>query len=283
VAVASVLKGTLLAALVLIAQTLVTPQLRDTTASIAQSATTLERGSAIVDRLKASTVQFELQNFTVRTRKGANIVATLPGKLGKPSLLLGAHYDRVDQGQGAVDNAAACAVLLDLLDRLKAKPLNRTVRAVFFDLEEANLLGSRAYFEMLVASDLPEQAINLDVFAYGDTLFATASREDGPLLASLRQAASEAGLQIRSVPLSQYPSSDHQNMVQAGVETLGLALIDGTEIDSIVGRGGGPPRILTIIHTPRDTIDQIREQDMARAVPVLERTIRLLDAVPAFF
>jgi hypothetical protein len=35
-----------------------------------------------------------------------------------------------------------------------------------------------------------------------------------------------------------------------------------------------------MIHTDADTMDQIREQDMAKALPVLERTIRLLDLRP---
>jgi hypothetical protein len=59
---------------------------------------------------------------------------------------------------------------------------------------------------------------------------------------------------------------------------MGIALIDGGEIDSVVGRGGAPPRILTIIHSNADTMSQIREKDIAVAIPILENTIRGLDA-----
>jgi aminopeptidase S len=194
-------------------------------------------------------------------------------------LLLGAHLDRVASGQGVVDNGASCAVLLELIARFRARPLEKTtMTVVFFDLEENGLLGSRNYFQSLDPKALPSMAMNLDIFGYGDTLFVTASKE-GPLLASLGKAASEGAFPVRTVPMAQYPSSDHRSMAQAGAETLGIALIDGAEIDAVVGRGGAaPPRILTIIHSDADTMNQIREKDIAAATSILENAIRILDA-----
>jgi len=252
--------------------------IRGTIASISQGATNAERRDAIVNRLKAARVNFEVKEFTEGTRSGANVVAPLPGKKGSPTLLLGAHLDRVNRGQGALDNAASCALLLTLIDRFKSQPLENTMLSIlFFDAEEGGLIGSRAYFQSLDRSALPSKAINFDIFGYGDTLFVTSSKEDSSLLATAQQAASESGFLMRSLPIMQYPASDHRSMAQAGVETLGVALIDGKEIDSIITPGSTPPKILTLIHTPGDTIEQIREQDIAKAVPVIEKLIRLLD------
>jgi Zn-dependent M28 family amino/carboxypeptidase len=255
-------------------------QLRRTTAAIAAGDTTADRRAAITDRLKAAGVEFHVEDFVSGTRTGANVVATLPGKPGTKALLLGAHYDRVAKGRGAVDNAASCAVLLELMESLKSKPLASSVTFVFFDLEELGLLGSRSYFQTHSGSALPAQAMNFDIFGYGDTLFVTPSKADSPLLAFLQQAASELGFPVRSLPMTQYPSSDHRSMALAGVPTLGVTLIDGSEIDSVITPGPTPSRILSMIHTDADTMDQIREQDMAKALPVLERTIRLLDSRP---
>ena len=151
---------------------------------------------------------------------------------------------------------------------------------MFFDLEELGLLGSRSYFQTHAGSALPAQAMNFDIFGYGETFFVTPSKADSPLLASLQQAASELGFPVRSIPMTQYPSSDHRSMALAGIETLGVTLIDGSEIDSVISPGPVRPKILSMIHTDADTMDQIREQDMAKALPVLERTIRLLDSRP---
>jgi len=122
--------------------------------------------------------------------------------------------------------------------------------------------------------------LNFDIFGYGETLFVTPSKADGPLLNSLKQAATEFGFPVRSLPMAQYPSSDHRSMASAGIETLGVTLIDGSEIDGVTTPGSVPPRILSLIHTDADTMDQIREQDMAKAIPVLERAIHLVDSRP---
>jgi aminopeptidase S len=256
--------------------------LREKTTAISQGATSADRRAVIVESLKASGVAHEVQEFTVGSRSGTNVVATIPSRTtSSGTILLGAHLDRVSAGQGAIDNGASCAILLELAKRLKQQPLqNSTVTVAFFDLEEVGLLGSAAYFQKVAPAARPTRAMNLDIFGYGDTLFVAPSMENGTLLASLREAAAEEKFTVRTVPMTQYPSSDHVTMARAGLETLGLAIIDGPEIDAIgaLGRGAAPvPKILTLIHTQRDTVDQIRPQDMAKSVPVLERTLRILD------
>jgi len=275
------MKRILLTAVLVLLQVPRTPadQLRQTTAAIAAGDTTADRRTAITDRLKAAGVDFHVEDFVSGTRTGVNIVATLPGKTGNRTILLGAHYDRVAKGHGAIDNAASCAVLLELMERLKSNLAN-SVTVVFFDLEELGLLGSRSYFQTHTGSALPARAMNFDIFGYGETFFVTPSKADIPLLASLQQAASELGFPVRSIPMMQYPSSDHRSMALAGIETLGVTLIDGSEIDSVITPGLVRPKILSMIHTDADTMDQIREHDMAKALPVLERTIHLLDSRP---
>ena len=254
-------------------------RLRERVAAIASGANVAARRSAIIDTLKASAIDYRLEGFTLQGSTGTNITVNLVATNATRIVLLGAHYDRVSVGQGAVDNAASCAILLDLLSAFKAQPMRTySVTAVFFDLEERGLIGSRAYFQTNRAAR-PDQAINLDIFGYGDTLFVNPSVTNGPLIIALRQAAKALSFPIREVTSGAgYPPGDDRSMMAAGLETLGMALIDGTEIDSIVGRlSGAPPRILTIIHSPGDTTDKIRPEEMAKAFPVLEATIRRLD------
>lgn len=246
--------------------------------AIALGADTAARRLAIINDLESAGIAYRLEEFTFLGISGTNIVATVPGAKTARTFLLGAHYDRVAQGQGAVDNASSCAILLRLLAEFRSKPLaNYSVTAVFFDLEERGLIGSQAYFAKSRDGGLPAEAVNLDIFAYGDTLFAAASAMDGPLAGALQEAAKQSPIAVRLVPPRQYPASDHRSMMTAGVETLGLALIDGPEIDAILQPGSAPPRILTIIHTAEDTTDKVRGEDMDRAFPVLEKMIRLID------
>jgi aminopeptidase S len=248
------------------------------TAAIAKGQDSEARRRAITDSLEAAGIEYHLEGFSFTTFSGTNIIVDIPSKDASKVLLLGAHYDRVSVGQGAVDNAASCAVLLEILKKFKGSPLhNFSIQAVFFDLEEGGLVGSQAYLAGIRNRQMPADAVNLDVFGYGDTLFATASSMDGPLAQALQRAAQKNSVQVRLVEPTRYPASDHRPMIAAGIETLGLALIDGIEVDPILQRSAQTPRILTIIHTPQDTTDKIRGMDIEKAFPVLVQTLREMD------
>jgi len=257
-------------------------RIREITASIAEGADREARRSAITKVLTASGIGFELQEAGEPGRSLTNIVATVRGETSK-TILLGSHYDRVAQGNGVLDNGASCAVLLNLLESLKARPAALTVRVVFFDLEESGLIGSRAYFARGGNEPKPAYAVNLDIFGYGDSFFVASPNPAGTLTTKFQQAAGESNLAVRVSQPAQYPSSDHVSMIQVGIETLGIALIDGAEVDSVLGmvRGGqtpgAPPRVLTIIHTARDTMDILRPADVAKGAATLERFVRTLN------
>src|SRR5262249_55243407 len=149
---------------------------------------------------------------------------------------------------------------------------------VFFDLEERGLIGSAAYVAKTRDAKTPAFGMNLDVFGYGETFFANASLVDGPLVAAFQKAAKEYSISVRLITSRfQYPGSDHRNMLAAAIETIGLSLIDGSEIDAILERSVPKARVLTIIHSPGDTLDKFRTADIEHAFPALEKTIRLID------
>ena len=259
-----------------------TIRIREIAATIAAGSDREARRVAITRVLEASRIDYELQDAGDPGRSLTNIVATVRGQTSK-TLLLGAHYDRVAEGNGVLDNGASCAVLLHLMEKLKTQPASLTERVVFFDLEELGLLGSKAYFARTANEPKPAFAVNLDIFGYGDSFFITTPNPSGPLAARLQQAATDSGLPVRVVPPAQYPGSDHQSMIAAGIETIGLALIDATEVESVLGmaRGGrpqgGPPRVLTIMHTARDTMDVLRLADVTKGADALERLVRALN------
>lgn len=79
-----------------------------------------------------------------------NIIIELPGKeFPNEMYLVGAHFDCVPDTPGADDNGTGVAVLLEMARLLKDQPLKRTVRIVFFNLEEAGLVGSTQHAERL--------------------------------------------------------------------------------------------------------------------------------------
>jgi Zn-dependent M28 family amino/carboxypeptidase len=78
----------------------------------------------------------------------ANAIGELRGReLPDEIVLLGAHMDSWDVGQGASDDGAGCVAIMDALRLLRASGLapRRTVRVVLFTGEEYGLAGARAY------------------------------------------------------------------------------------------------------------------------------------------
>ncbi len=79
-----------------------------------------------------------------------NLIVDLPGTdLAREVLIVGAHFDAVPNCPGADDNGTGAAALLELAAILPETPTRRTVRLVFFNLEEAGLKGSAAHVRAL--------------------------------------------------------------------------------------------------------------------------------------
>src|SRR5581483_7420809 len=77
-----------------------------------------------------------------------NILAYIPGSSSNgKAVLLVAHYDGVEAGPGASDDAAGCAALLEAIRAIRARktPLVHDVIALFTDGEESGLLGAAAF------------------------------------------------------------------------------------------------------------------------------------------
>jgi len=101
----------------------------------------------ITRRLKKAGYQVELDEFKV-DKPVYNLVVTKPGN--DEIVVVAAHYDSAPITPGANDNGSGVAVLLQLAERLKAVPMERTVRFVFFVNEEppyfmSDSMGSRVY------------------------------------------------------------------------------------------------------------------------------------------
>jgi hypothetical protein len=79
-----------------------------------------------------------------------NIIVDIPGREAPSEMyVFSAHMDAVPQAAGADDDASGVAVMLEMARILKDRPMKRTLRLCFFNLEEAGLIGSRQYCERI--------------------------------------------------------------------------------------------------------------------------------------
>jgi carboxypeptidase Q len=93
-------------------------------------------------------VHLELGCKSLEDAESANVIAEIPGReFPDEIVLIGAHLDSWDVGQGAHDDGTGCAMVMEtlsLLRRLDLQP-RRTIRAVLFTNEENGLSGGKAY------------------------------------------------------------------------------------------------------------------------------------------
>jgi hypothetical protein len=85
---------------------------------------------------------------------------TAPGEV----VLVGAHYDAF--WSGADDNSSAVAALLEAARVLSTRKFDRTIRLVFFDLEELGFIGSTRHVARVAASEKLRVAIILDCIGF---------------------------------------------------------------------------------------------------------------------
>ncbi|QIL19421.1 M20/M25/M40 family metallo-hydrolase [Thermomonas sp. HDW16] len=97
-----------------------------------------------------------------------NLVLVKPGASAE-KIVIGAHYDKVADGCGAVDNWTGQVALTQLYQTLRDIPFKKTLVFVAFGREEKGLVGSRAMTKAIPEEQLPEYCamINIDSLGMG--------------------------------------------------------------------------------------------------------------------
>lgn len=249
------------------------------------------RRAAIVARLERlglapNLVWFDPPAAARVDRRGANVVATIPGG-GAELLMLGAHYDAFDRAQGVIDNAAGVAAVLELAETFVRRPLRHfSVVVAFFDLEEDGRIGSRALVADSARVPLPSLYLNFDIFGYGRAFWVGARNASDPLPQELRRSGTSMGLHV--VVDSMYPSSDHASFRTTNTTAYAISLLDSADVHTLLARfrrrdanRGETPKIFRIMHTTEDTLDELEPAAVARGVAAVEEALRRLDAARA--
>lgn len=246
---------------------------------ISAAADNTMRRATIERILQSQSLDTRPTTFNIDDATGINLLAPVSGKPGAPLLLIGAHYDRVDQGDGVTDNASGVAVVLTLAQRFKAMPLrHHRVAIALWDLEEKGLLGARAYVEQ--GGEKPALYVNFDVFGWGDTLWMMSPDPRASLVGDSEAAARDAGVRLSAG--TQYPPTDHLAFQKAGWPAVSYSLVDHAEISDIlqVFAGKQPaslPKVMRVIHSDNDTLSQVDADAVSKGIDAVEKALRRWD------
>jgi carboxypeptidase Q len=175
-------------------------------------------------------IRLDVQNsFDDKPQTERNVVADLEGNDPSQMVLLTAHFDSWDAAQGANDNGAGVAVVLEAARILKSMNLKprRTLRFVFFSGEEQGDLGSKAYVEQH-KSELNNvwAVINTDHGAQTPLGLQLYGRDD------LRPATEQilkplAPMAANQIVMDAAFDSDEEPFMVVGVPTYSIAVEDG--------------------------------------------------------
>lgn len=170
--------------------------------------------------------------------------------------------------QGAVDNGAACAILLGLAERLATGQIpltDKRITLVLFTGEEVNMQGSRAYVHSRTWP-LPAAALNMEIMAQdGDFIY---WQEDGnvfhlsPTNERLNQAVVAAVKQVTGCDAQPAGpvNSDGGSFLRAGIPSTTM----GT-LDTRLGETG--------LHRPTDNLARVIFDRLPQSVQILETLV----------
>lgn len=190
----------------------------------------------------------------------ANLVLRLPGR-SPERIIVGAHFDSWDLGQGALDNGLGTAQLFALARALQGRELARTVEFVWFNGEEQGLWGSRQAAEHL--GNAPVVAmINLDMVGVPVAVNALGDASLVPALEGWNAGRGEHKLP-RGVENINWFGSDHTPYQLAGVRTLTF-------------NGPMPRESSRYYHDFGDTIDKLPEQIVVDSTEIIGEAVLAL-------
>ncbi|MDO8691305.1 MAG: M28 family peptidase, partial [Dehalococcoidia bacterium] len=220
----------------------------------------LDEGNRLLQSLSGGEVSVRLSvDATSEQRTGRNIMATRQGA-SPDTVIFGAHYDSVEAGPGANDNASGVAAVLELA-RL-ARPGALTQRFIAFSAEELGFYGSSSYVSTLSLQERQQvkAMVSLDMVGVGERM---RFGGDQQLVDAGLAIAGGLGIQALRLEGSAAGGSDHTSFTSAGMAAALLTYTVGNDLD---------PRY----HTSEDRIAFVDPANIDKAVQVCQLLVARL-------
>ncbi len=153
-----------------------------------------------------------------------NVVFTKKGKSNE-TVIVGAHFDKVNKGCGIIDNWSGIVILSHLLRTIVSADMQKTYIFAAFDREEEGLKGSKVMAKAIPKESRPNYCsmVNLDSFGLGyPVILENASS------AKMVKSAQDLGkeLKVTVTPLNiPYASSDSASFKEKDIPAITLSAL----------------------------------------------------------
>lgn len=208
-----------------------------------------------------------LSEQPVKGSKLPNVVCLLPGTSDKV-IIVGAHFDRVSEGDGVVDNWSGASLLPSLYEAVKSETRKHTYIFIGFTDEEKGEVGSRFYAghmtkEQVAATDA---MVNMDTLGLAPTEV-WASHSDKRLTSALVNIAKRLNVPLTGVDVEEVGSTDAEQFSERKIPRITIHSLTQETWNA------------RILHTAKDKISAIRPDDYYQTYGLLAAYVAFLDQV----
>jgi Peptidase family M28 len=177
----------------------------------------------------------------------SNVICRLPGETDEV-IIVGAHFDKVTDGTGAIDNWSGASLLSSLYQSLAAQKRHHTFLFVSFCEEEHGLIGSDFYASQMSKEDVgkTEAMINMDTLGLSPTKV-WVHNADKNLVTALAAVAAAVKLPVSGLDVEKVGTTDSESFANKHIPRI--------TIHSLT------QKTLPILHSKEDTLDKLHPDE----------------------
>jgi hypothetical protein len=200
----------------------------------------------------------------VKKRKFSNVICTLPGDTDR-TILVTAHYDKVAEGQGVVDNWTGVALLADLRQSLQGLPHKHRIMLISFCCEEEGLVGSQSFVAGLTKEEAAKISaiINIDSLGLSPTKL-WVSKADKHLSTILLAAAQTMNLPLSGMDVDKVGSADSESFEKLKIPRMTLHSVTQDTFK--------------VLHSPLDQFKSVRMPEYYDSYKLIAAFVSLADS-----
>jgi hypothetical protein len=193
-----------------------------------------------------------------------NVECRIPGE-STDEIVIGAHYDKVKPGEGAIDNWTGVTMLVQLYESYREQGPKHTLVFVAFTDEEVGLVGSRAYVKSRHKVDLDrvKAFVNLDSLAAGP-LEVWKSHAAPNLLAMASNTAKAINLTLYGMDVDNVGDGDSHSFRDKKIPVIDFHSLDNDTFQ--------------LIHTKNDVLAAVSREHYRNSYRFLAVYLGVLDA-----
>jgi acetylornithine deacetylase/succinyl-diaminopimelate desuccinylase-like protein len=204
----------------------------------------------------------------VKESSQPNVICTLPGASDKV-IIVGAHFDRVPEGDGVVDNWSGASLLPSLYEAIKIAPRKHTYIFIGFTDEEKGEIGSHYYAHKMTKEQVAatDAMVNMDTLGLGPTEV-WSSHSDKRLLRIMSFVAKQMNLPVTGMNVEQVGSTDSEQFADRKIPSI--------TIHSLTQQSWNAK----ILHTSSDKLSAMKLDQYYETYRLVAGYITVLDQVP---